>query len=288
VTQPPDADPSVTVTVVIPSVRPDLLADQLRALAGQRFDRPWEVVIVTADPPTDSPGDLPIRTVRVDGPLSPGAARNRGVAAARGEVLAFCDDDDQVAPGWLAAIVAALQDHDVVGGAEDLDRLNDPEAIAGSGRYPEMATALPTVSGWRPFIETTNLGIRRAAFERVGGFDERFVASEDRDLSLRLQAAGYSLGFAPAAVIHRRLRVGARAQAHQAVVWGRSEVLLYRVHRGDGMPAAGPDGGWRAWARLVRDLPYVADRARRGVWLRRGAYRFGRLVGSVQYRTWYL
>jgi GT2 family glycosyltransferase len=288
VTQPPHADPSATVSVVIPSVRPDLLADQLQALAGQRFDRPWEVVIVTADPPTDSPGDLPIRTVRVDGPLPPGAARNLGVAAARGELLAFCDDDDLVAAGWLAAIVDALQDHDVVGGAEDVDRLNDPGAIAGSGRYPGIATALPTVSGWRPFIETTNLGIRRTAFERVGGFDERFVASEDRDLSLRLQAAGFQLWFAPAAVIHRRLRVGPRAQAHQAVVWGRSEVLLYRCHRGDGMPPAGPDGGWRAWARLVRDLPHLADRARRGVWLRRGAYRVGRLVGSLQYRTRYL
>jgi GT2 family glycosyltransferase len=210
------------------------------------------------------------------------------VEAARGELLAFCDDDDQVAPGWLAAMVDALQDHDVVGGAEDLDLLNDPEAIAGSGRYPGIATALPTVSGWRPFIETTNLGIRRAAFERVGGFDERFVASEDRDLSLRLQSAGYSLWFAPAAVIHRRLRVGARPQAHQAVVWGRSEVLLYRFHRGDGMPPAGPDGGWRAWARLVRDLPHLADRARRGAWLRQGAYRLGRLLGSLQYRTWYL
>ena len=288
VTQPPDAEPRLTVSVVIPSARADLLPEQLRALAGQRFDRPWEVVVVSVDPPADPPGDLPIRTVRAAGPLPPGTARNIGAAAARGELLVFCDDDDVVAPGWLAAMVDALQDHDVVGGAEDVALLNDQEAITGSARYPAMATRLPTVNGWRPFIETTNLGIRRSVFEQVGGFDERFVASEDRDLSLRLQTAGYELGFAPAAVVHRRLRAGVRSQAHQAMVWARSEVLLYRVHRGEGMPKSGPDGGWRAWARLVRDLPHLAARDRRAGWLRRGAYRVGCVIGSVEHRTWYL
>jgi hypothetical protein len=54
------------------------------------------------------------------------------------------------------------------------------------------------------------------------------------------------------------------------------------------MPPAGAQGGWRAWARLIRDVPYLVDRARRGVWLRQGAYRVGRLAGSLQYRTRYL
>lgn len=107
-----------TVTVVVPTRdRPQLLRGALRAILGQDYPGPIEVVVVydqsEPDRSLESTAD-PRRRVRVLGnERTPGlaGARNSGVLAATGQLIAFCDDDDEWLPGKLRAQVAALQAH---------------------------------------------------------------------------------------------------------------------------------------------------------------------------------
>ncbi len=285
-TQPDEAPP--TVSVIVPVSRPDALPGQLRALAAQALEAPWEVILVVAEPASlpplqpSAPG-CDLRVVRCADAIGPGAARNLGARSARAPVLAFTDDDDEVAEGWLRALVDALQHADAAGGASDLRRLNDDRWIAAYGLPPvqsPLAIAWPGVH----FAETSNLAVRRSVFDELGGFHAPMRTAEDRDFSARLQEAGRVLAFVPEAVLHRRLRSSTRAIASQAYRWARGDPLLYRRHRVHGMP---PSDGLAAWLRLLRDVPHLLSAGRRTSWLRRAAERVGRLSGSVRHRTWY-
>ena len=100
------------------------LAEQLEALAAQQYDGDWEVVVVD-NGSTDGTADLARRYAArsrrftlVDGGPRRGhsAPRNAGAKAARGELLAYCDADDVVAPGWLQAMADAACHYDLIGG----------------------------------------------------------------------------------------------------------------------------------------------------------------------------
>ncbi|MGH7023389.1 MAG: glycosyltransferase family 2 protein [Caulobacteraceae bacterium] len=128
-----------------------------------------------------------------------GPARNGGVAASRGEVLAFTDSDCRPEPGWLAAGVEALARHDFVGGrvkvlVEDAARMTPAEAFEAVFAFNNEAYV--TRKG---FTGSGNLFCPRALFETVGGF--RTGLSEDVEWSHRARAAGYSLGYVPGAVV---------------------------------------------------------------------------------------
>jgi GT2 family glycosyltransferase len=128
-----------------------------------------------------------------------GPARNAGVAAARGTILAFTDADCVPAPAWLNAAVAALETCDLVGGAMQV-AIEPGRAMSGAQAF-EAVFAFDN----RRYVEsmgfsvTANLLCRRALFDAVGGF--RTGVSEDLDWCLRARAAGYRIGYAPGAIV---------------------------------------------------------------------------------------
>ena len=149
------------------------LEEQLRALESQECPVEWEVVVAD-NGSHDSSAQVvsswekrsrAFRLVDASSRPGPSAARNMGAAAARGDSFAFCDADDVVQPGWLAAIHSALGSADVVAGAFDHGSLNGGPPTAPS---PAATRQL----GQIPAGLAANLGVRRAAFEAVGGFDE--------------------------------------------------------------------------------------------------------------------
>jgi glycosyltransferase involved in cell wall biosynthesis len=181
------------ISVVIPTRdRPELLRDALRSVAAQRL-APLEVRIADdgeepLPPDLDTDGLLECVVVRAGGGLL-AAARNHGCAGARGDVLAFLDDDDHWLPEHLAGLAEAFRDPaidlawrdsavvreriEVDGTRRELDR----RVIAHDWDVPLMRTD--------DYLPPSAWGVRRAFFERLGGFDESLPFSEDWEFLMR-------------------------------------------------------------------------------------------------------
>jgi glycosyltransferase involved in cell wall biosynthesis len=172
----------------------------LAALAAQRFDGEFEVVVVD-DASSDATAGLAeragARVVRRARRGGPAAARNAGVAAARALLLAFTDADCGPAPAWLAAGTAALRDADLVTGPIE------PAPGVAVGPFDRTLR----VTGPSPLFECANLFVTRAVFERAGGFERvRGVDAghfgEDALFGRRARRAGARVAYSPGALVH--------------------------------------------------------------------------------------
>jgi GT2 family glycosyltransferase len=261
------------------------LALQLAALAAQQFDGEWEIVVADNGSVEDTAAaakDLSIRWVDASARPGAAAARNIGAAHASGEALAFCDADDIVEPGWLAALAAALQTADLAAGAFDFHRLNP-----ASGENGAVHASLEQQFRFLPAGLGANLAISAATFHQLGGFAEDLPAGEDVDLCWRAQQSGARFAYAPDAVVAKRERSSAKGLAQQAFGYGRSDVALFVKHRGAGMPRALPLAV-KTWAwLLLHALGAIRNPRIRALWIRSAALRAGRLVGSIQQRVFY-
>ena len=134
-----------------------------------------------------------------------GPARNAGVAASRGQVLAFLDSDCVPEPDWIAEGIAVLERFDFIGGRVKTF-VRDPSAPNGVEAFELVFNF-----NFRRYIEkvgftgTGNMFVPRAVFDRVGGF--RSGVSEDVDWCFRARALGYRLGYAERAVVSHPARV---------------------------------------------------------------------------------
>ena len=109
-----------------------------------------------------------------------------GVAAAQGDLLAFCDADDVVHPGWLSAHVSALAEADVSAGVFDywsFERAT--QALTGDVRSPARPGPSLAFSSQPLEVATSQSG--GAPFEDIGGFTQDLMTGEDMDLSWRLR-----------------------------------------------------------------------------------------------------
>jgi glycosyltransferase involved in cell wall biosynthesis len=128
-----------------------------------------------------------------------GPARNAGIAASHGTVIALIDSDCVPEPNWIAEGVAALDRFDFVGGRV-FTFAEAPERPA-----PVEAYEIVFNFNFRRYIETVgftgtgNMFVPRDVFDRVGGF--RAVVAEDMEWSFRARALGYRLGYAERAVV---------------------------------------------------------------------------------------
>jgi glycosyltransferase involved in cell wall biosynthesis len=164
------------VSVIIPTRdSAPTLARTLESLRDQQLDEPFEVIVVD-DGSRDGTAELVLgyeplaRVIRNERSEGPGAARNRGVAAARGQVLAFTDADCFPSRQWLARGLEALVGADLVQG-----RVAPDPTVARSAFDRTLS-----VDGDGGFYQTANLLVRREVFERVGGFRDWALEREGR------------------------------------------------------------------------------------------------------------
>jgi glycosyltransferase involved in cell wall biosynthesis len=287
---------SPTLVSVILPVRNAVSAvgSQLACLADQDYQGAWELVIADNGSTDGSSavakanaGRLP-RLVVVDASARPGVcfARNLGAQAASGDFLLFCDADDEVAPGWIAALTRGAPASDLVGGLLDPEALND-RPIRAWRQWPNSTERLPVALDFLPYVVSANCGIWRDVLDAVGGWNEAYRGCTDVELSWRSQLAGYRLGFAPDAVVRYRFRKTLRGLARQFFRIGAAESRLYRDFRGDGVRRHFREA-LRAWAWIAVNLPAAGgSRERRGSWVRMAARRFGRLAGSAHARAFF-
>ncbi len=223
---------------------------------------------------------LPLRIVSVGGPPDAGRARNAGAAAARADLLAFCDGDDEVSPGWRGALLEALRDAPLVTGPIDCRRLNSARAAKA------LDGVMPSGPEWLPRVTAGgNVAVRRAVLEAVGGFPEDYGRGEDTAFGWSVQLAGYPLAVAPAALVYYRLKGDSRRAMFQRFYrYGRASVKHYRSFRERGMPRSPARDVVYDWA----TIPLNFLRGRSYFAAQMAGCRVGRLVGSARSRILYL
>jgi GT2 family glycosyltransferase len=237
---------AASVSVVVPTKdRPVQLAACLRALA--RLDHPrdrLEVIVVDDGGRSDlepvcgrAAAGLAVSLIRREGG-GPAAARNTGAAAAKGDQLAFTDDDCLPEPGWVAALCAALAEAPGAGcGGRTLNALSsNPYAEASQHIHDLVYAHYNADPGRARFFASNNLAVPRDAFEELGGFDaDRFPgASEDRDFCDRWLASGRTLRYAPAAVVRHAHELDLPGFVRQHVGYGRGAARYQRARAARG------------------------------------------------------
>ena len=282
------------LTVVIPCRNEaGRLAGQLRALAAQRGDAEFEVV-VSDNGSTDATrevagrfaGELDLRIVDSSGRRGRSHACNVGARAARGDRVAFVDADDEVAPGYVAAMAEALSRSEFVAARLDCETLNGGWPAAS--REPFQHDGPLDVFGFLPFAIGCSLGVSRRAFDLVGGFTDDVPYAEDVEFCWLLQLRGVPLAFAPDAVVRYRYRDTLRGLYRQTRGYGLGQAALYRKFRRHGMPGRSLPLTVREWYWVFRAVTILRSRRGAALWFHMLGYRVGRLRGSVRFRTLYL
>jgi glycosyltransferase involved in cell wall biosynthesis len=192
------------ISVVVPAFQASATIERcVRALTAQTLPREQYEVIVVDDGSSD---DTAIRAekagahvLRLSRNMGPAAARNAGVAIARGETVVFTDADCEPTQAFVAALTEQLRDP-LVGGSKGVYVSKQRALVARfvqleyESRYRHTAR-----HNSLDFVDTYACCFRRADITRIGGFDARLRRCEDQEMSFRLAEAGVCVRFAPAA-----------------------------------------------------------------------------------------
>lgn len=225
------SNPSFSVVVATRN-RPAQLERCLASLARLNYPRECYEVVVVDDggyPEAQSVVSRVEQKMRVTclrvAHGGPAAARNAGVAASAGEMIAFTDDDCAVDPQWLRRLAAQFSGRRgaVVGGKVVNALVSNRYSSASQGLQDFLYRWYHEERGGElRFFTTNNLALSWSDFQSIGGFDESFTfASEDRDLSDRAIAAGLSLIYAPDAIVHHAHELGLGEFLRQHYQYGK-------------------------------------------------------------------
>jgi GT2 family glycosyltransferase len=234
-------------SVIIPTHnRPASLRECLRALARQSCDRDaFEVIVVddggflrSAEWEAEFERHLNLR-IAARPQSGPAAARNLGAQSARGEYIAFTDDDCAPEPAWLSALERALRGRGgVLAGGATVNGLTANVYSAASQLLVEFLYFRNTEKGMTRFFTSNNFAMERRAFEAVGGFDESFplAAAEDREFCARWMRSGRSMALVPETVVrhYHTLTLGGFWRQHFA--YGRGAFQFRRRCKARGWP----------------------------------------------------
>ena len=244
------ADPPLVTVVVCTRNRPAGVMVTLRGLAAMHY-RPFEVVVVDNAPSSDANKDAVLgefgddRRIRYVREVRPGLsrARNRGLAEATGEIVAFTDDDVRVDPWWLTGIVRGLRSAPGVACVTGLiatAEIDTPAQLyfhlregwgASCERRVYDLTENRDESPLYPYTvgifgSGANFAVSRVVLAEIGGFNEALGAGtpsgggEDLNIFMRLILAGHRIVYEPSAIVAHVHRTGLAQLALQMRAYG--------------------------------------------------------------------
>lgn len=191
---------SPLVSIIIPAFNASATLERaLVSVAAQTYSR-WEAIVVDDASADDTAaaalrrGDPRCRVIRRANRGGPSAARNDGIAAAKGDLVAFLDADDEWLAEKLARQIAALAAHPAAGlCACDMRAVHEDGGEGPSVFARQLPTSGP--DAWKAllassFVGTSSVVAPRQLVEEVGGFDVSLAVGEDQDLFIKLARRG--------------------------------------------------------------------------------------------------
>lgn len=156
-------------------------------------------------------------------------ARNVGLRAASGEIIAYTDSDCVVDPDWLTLIVRTMSEGGFDGcGGPNYAPHEEGRVEACVAASPGAPCEVLLAADRAEHLAGCNMVFSKAALTAIGGFDPRFTAAgDDVDVCWRLLDAGYRLGYCPAAFVWHFRRNTTKAYYRQQRGYGRAEAQLY-------------------------------------------------------------
>ncbi len=195
---------TVKVSVIVPAYNAEkTITACVNALRGQRFDRPYEIIVVddgSADATAARAAEAGA-TVITTPRGRPAAARNAGIRAAAGEIICCTDADCVPHTDWVQHMCAPFDDP-AIAACKGVYETRQRSLVA---RFVQLEYEdkydLLRAQDHIDFIDTYSAAYRRDVLLDNGGFDERFDYLEDQELSFRLAERGYRMVFREAAVV---------------------------------------------------------------------------------------
>lgn len=248
-------------SVVVPTYeRPAQLAACVRALSQLDYPRErFEVLIVddgSARPPQEVMEQfreaLDVKLFEQTKNAGPAAARNLGARHARGEFLAFTDDDCEPERGWLRAFASRFAEAParIVGGRTVNALAHNPYAETSQLIIDVVYAHFNDNASEARFFASNNFAVHAASFREAGGFDETFRTSEDREICARWRSRGLGLTYEPRAVVlhSHLLTLGSLWRQHFG--YGRGALRFHRARETQGDGPFKPDADF--YTKLLR------------------------------------
>jgi len=212
-----EASPNLRLSFIVP-VRNDAarLRRCLQSIRNAALDGPGVEIVVADNGSTDGSADVGLsfgaRVLSLPGEKV-SALRNKGAAAARGDILGFVDADNEIGTGWIAAALEDLANGAAAAGAP----YSPPTDGTSVQRAYDLLREHPRTIQETDWLGSGNMAVRQAEFAQIGGFDETLETCEDVDLCLRLR--------------ERRLRILADPRMHSVHLG--DPATLVKLFRGE-------------------------------------------------------
>jgi glycosyltransferase involved in cell wall biosynthesis len=224
---------TVRVSVVIPALNSAAtLGSTLKGLRAQVNAPAFETIVVDNGSQDETLEIARAAGVRLESePVrGPSAARNRGLAVAQGEIIAYLDSDTLPTRRWLAALVAPFSDPAVMlAGGYSVSAPPQTPAQRFAARHALHGLEYRTIRKIFPFVSSQNMAVRRTAALEIGGWAEELFTAEDVDFCWRIYR---HFGCEPVrqaeAVLFHQERPTDQALFRQAAGWGEGMALIYQ------------------------------------------------------------
>lgn len=223
------------VSVVVPVRNDKNICKCIEALLNQDFDDAYEVIIVENGPEQCLKDIIKRYSVKYVCEPIVGSyqARNTGIEMAKYEIVAFTDADCITEKQWLKQIVNGFVDDSIGGVAGKTINMKEDNVVVACQRNitrGEGFQYLPHIFP-APFAATCNVAYRLSVLDELKGFDSDFKSGGDVDIAWRMSLLGYSLGYAPLAIVHFGCRKTIKAFYKQFFTYGKGHTLLFKKYK---------------------------------------------------------